>query len=321
MTPEEPSDSEIEELLTAIQNDGVSVVAMSGFCGDSNLNFSCDSCTKEDELLKRFEQYNLSRLYGTEFVGESLEKLRWRACNIYLNLRKDQQTILDIELHTAAQSDGNLWSVLRIGRITASIFKDVLRTNLFHPSITLLKKICYPESCVFSTPSVKYGKQHEQRAIDELYQLVNNLHVNLRSNKSGLHIDQQDPCLGASPDAIFLCDCHGKISVEVKCPFSAKNCNNIVEVLKKHTDPFIFIDDQGSVCFSTSHKYYWQVFMQIHICEASFGYFYVWSENEQIIFEVQRDETMWNDCKSYAVDFFKKIVGPELLAKYYTGTR
>ncbi|KAL9702740.1 hypothetical protein quinque_006258 [Culex quinquefasciatus] len=61
VTPEEPSDSEIEELLTAIQNDGVSVVAMSGFCGDSNLNFSCDSCTKEDELLKRFEQYNLSR--------------------------------------------------------------------------------------------------------------------------------------------------------------------------------------------------------------------------------------------------------------------
>ena len=40
---------------------------------------------------------------------------------------------------------------------------------------------------------------------------------------TGLHINVKYPHLGASPDGIIVCDCHGKGLLEIKCPHKYRN--------------------------------------------------------------------------------------------------
>ena len=50
---------------------------------------------------------------------------------------------MNIESQTRSQSKSQNWYELRAGRITASVMKEVSRTNLDIPSLSLIKKICH----------------------------------------------------------------------------------------------------------------------------------------------------------------------------------
>ena len=48
-------------------------------------------------------------------------------------------------------------------------------------------------------------------------------HTEFILEDAGLFISMERPYIGASPDAIVTCECCGKGTVEVKCPFCFKD--------------------------------------------------------------------------------------------------
>ena len=66
--------------------------------------------------------------------------------------------------------------------------------------------------------AIKYGREHEGLARTCYENLQKCRHRNFEIQLTGLHIDARFPALGASPDALVNCDCHGMGVLEIKCP-------------------------------------------------------------------------------------------------------
>ena len=71
---------------------------------------------------------------------------------------------------------------------------------------------------VSNVKAIKYGREHEGLARACYENLQKCRRTNFEIELTGLHIDTHFPVLGASPDAIVNCDCHGMGVVETKCP-------------------------------------------------------------------------------------------------------
>ena len=124
-----------------------------------------------------------------------------------------------VELHTRQQAKSNLWYKFRAGRITASNMKAVCRTDSANPSISLIKKICYPHLFIFTSEQTDWGQKHERFARDEYLKAVKGIHQNIQLKENGLFINPNWPFIGASPDGVIECDCCSKGTVEIKCPY------------------------------------------------------------------------------------------------------
>lgn len=220
-----------EALLRSMQADGLECAAMMVFCSTTKEGFKCNSCLEEDRLRDKFESFLLTNMYSPKNREKKLEELQQLSSIVLQNLDNNPDLIIEIALQTTKQSDSTLWKDLRRGRITASILRDVCATSLAKPSKTLIDKICYPSN--ITSPAIMYGKKYEQEAINTLFYLVGENHQDLQLVKTGFHISQEFPFMGASPDAIFTCKCHGIMTVEVKCPYSARNADNMRDVLIK----------------------------------------------------------------------------------------
>ena len=57
-------------------------------------------------------------------------------------------------------------------------------------------------------------KKSSKEAKKSYTDLVKKYHENLMVYSTGLHINVKYPHLGASPDGIIVCDCHGKSFLE-----------------------------------------------------------------------------------------------------------
>ena len=67
------------------------------------------------------------------------------------------EQVTALEKTTRKQAKCKLWKVHREGRITASNFKAVARTNPCMPSESLIKWICYPQAYTLTTESTMYA--------------------------------------------------------------------------------------------------------------------------------------------------------------------
>lgn len=69
------------------------------------------------------------------------------------------QVCVLVEKQTRAQAASSKWHHFRTGRITASNAGAVCATSIGKPSQSLLKKICHPEDCRFSSQATDWGKK------------------------------------------------------------------------------------------------------------------------------------------------------------------
>ena len=100
----------------------------------------------------------LKTLFDPDKIILPLPKLLIISATLYNELTRSHLTSEEIHLveqHTKAQSRSSLWFNHRSCRITASTIKSVCRTSLEKPSVSLLKRICYPEESKFSTVATK----------------------------------------------------------------------------------------------------------------------------------------------------------------------
>lgn len=61
-----------------------------------------------------------------------------------------------------------------------------------------------------------YGCKHEAQARQEYEKLMNEKHENVSVSESGLWLNSQWPYMGASPDGVVVCSCHGTGVCEIK---------------------------------------------------------------------------------------------------------
>ena len=122
------------------------------------------------------------------------------------------------------------------------------------------------------------GVEHESAAVDEFLEWFVVDHTNIQYRKSGLVVNEKFPFLGASPDGVVECSCHGKFLLEVKCPYRCydKSLSEAAEQSKT----FCLKQENGITSLDKNHAYYYQVQCQLNICEEDLSYFVVWAPKE-----------------------------------------
>ncbi len=102
-----------------------------------------------DDYIVDHSQYSLplSNLFDPEAMKLSYTDLLLKCEDIFSSISVTNDQATNIELSTRDQSKCKAWFRFRAGRITASKFKAALaRTDYTQPSVSLVKRICYPQS-------------------------------------------------------------------------------------------------------------------------------------------------------------------------------
>ena len=90
---------------------------------------------------------------------------------------------------------------------------------------------------------------------------------------SGLVVDSQDHWLGASLDAIITVS-NEKCVIEIKCPYAARNMT--VEEAISNVKSFCLSRTDNKIVLKSTHRYHYQIQVQLSVCKATKCYFVVW---------------------------------------------
>lgn len=222
--------------------------------------------------------------------------------------------------------------MFRAGRITASKFRAAVTTNKDMPSLSLIKQICYPDAFKFSSESTKYvvvvffftllvmiiflycrwGCRHEIDAIEAYHKKMAH-HQNIQLTNAGFFVYSDKPYLGASPDSIVECTCCGKGVLEIKCPFCLKD-----GLPEEGFRSFCCEKKDGMWKLKKSHAYFFQIQLQMTVCNVSYGDFMVWTKKDYFVERIYRDEEfITSKCDNLKHLFINHIL-PEIVGKFYT---
>lgn len=250
----------------------------------------------------------LSSLYKAENEELTYKELLDVGEDIVFELIKDQ--ILTIERHTKAQYASDLWFKHRAGRITASKMKAACRTDPASPSISLIKQICYPKQCSFSTAATRWGCEHEDIAKELYITEMQKEHTEFDSFCLGLVVSEEFPFIAATPDGFRHCACHGDGVVEVKCPY----CTNDLDA-----ELATFIEE-GTL--PKTHQYYYQVQIQMMACHVEFADFVVCTfpnkKPSLFVTRIDIDPDFISNCIDESGTFYRAAILPELLGRWFT---
>lgn len=103
-------------------------------------------------------------LYQEDLLELTYSELVAKGEEMFASLTITDEDVKVIELETRKQAQCKKWFQHRSGRITASKSKAAVSTSITKPSLSLIKQICYPESCKFSTQATRWGISHEKDA-------------------------------------------------------------------------------------------------------------------------------------------------------------
>ena len=233
-----------------------------------------------------------------------------------------------VEELTLTQSNSTMWHDMRLGRITASVAGDVLRTSLTSPAPSLIKKICQTKKSIIA-PALEWGRQNEEKAVKLYQNLMHKAdtqpappsgsiylgpgstfnHDHGTYSKSGFIIDSSRPYIGASPDGHITCKCCGDGLLEVKCPFKYKNTSMKSAILDK--DFYITTSYQ----LKEKHQYYAQVQLQMHVCDVQYVDFFIWTPVDCLLTRVERNSHFIEQMLIQFESFWRFSILPELLTR------
>ncbi len=257
----------------------------------------------------------LSELYQKEYCDLSYPDLLSLCKEKFKTIALTSNQIKMVEAKTILQSHSKLWFRQRAGRITASKFKEACQTKISQPSKSLIKRICYPENSKFSSVATEWGVKNEKTAIAEYKCRQMKSHSGFSVSSSGFVMHSSYTHIGASPDSIATCSCCGKGVIEVKCPF---NCQRMTFLEAAANSSFFMEENYGKFTLKKDHAYYYQMQMQMKVCETSYGDFVVWRAEELLIERIQYNETFCMEALEKATKFFIYGILPEVIGKWYS---
>ncbi|KAK6165266.1 hypothetical protein SNE40_022222 [Patella caerulea] len=207
----------------------------------------------------------LTELFENSSVSSNYKELLDKSYNIKIDVTEQQAK--QVEVLTRQQANNRTWLQFRAGRITASRMKSVCHTNPNSPSQSLIQNICYPDVVKFSSVATKWGCDHERHTREMFTSLIQVEHDSVHVRDSGLVISPQYPHIFASPDAIVICDCCGKSTLEIKCPYCVRDSG-----LSNKETGYLKADQNGNLKLTNTHQYY-QVQTQLGICGLERAFF------------------------------------------------
>lgn len=234
-----------------------------------------------------------------------------------ITLQITEAAISEIEERTRKQASTPRWFQFRAGRITASNLKAVCTTNVTDPSVSLIKKICYPDNKL-NTAAVKYGRNNEAAALESYKSLAAQHHTNVRFSEVGLVVSREEPYFGATPDHLVECECCGKGTVEVKCPYTVRETclRDLLSQTKSH-----IVEADGSLVLKEDDEYFYQVQGQMFACNVEYADFVLWKEGEINVERVRRNNTFLENALKKARTFFYNVILLELVGHWFTRMR
>lgn len=191
-------------------------------------------------------------------------------------------------------------------------------------SMVAIKVICTVVGLRYSSKYIadlyvfRWGLQNESTARNSYLKIMQDVHVNFSIKESGLIINPSLPWIGASPDGVVSCDCHGTGVVEIKCPFNAKGC-----ALREcvGNPRFCLTMTAEGMALKQDHSYNYQLQAQMCIAEVMYGDFIVWTPQELFIQRIQFDLCFFDEAYLRVEEFIRTRVLPELLGKWVTVPR
>lgn len=190
-----------------------------------------------------------------------------------------------IELATRTQSNTPEWYRQRRLRVTATLAKSVVsrRSTDFTPVVRTKLAASRPP-----TAPMRYGRKHEPDAVQAYCRAQQDNGQPVAADSSGLVIMPSKPWLSASPDAIITRAAdQGKHLLEVKCPYQLRDGRSAGDYLKSKS--CCLAQDGSSVVLKRSHAYYFQVQLQMLVCDMQRCDFVVWSPAFVFTEVIQRD--------------------------------
>lgn len=300
------SKQEKDEFLGKLISSGLRPAAASTNSKFSELYISAiRACTGGD----------LRLLYDRKTVQMSPPVLADHCAKIFARLEISEQACQAIEKRTRKQALSVNWFAYRAGRITASTLYDGCHTSLSTPSLSLVKRICAPQSINVSAPPVRYGREHEGDALDKYKNVAGDVHYNVHFKEAGLFVSKENVFLAATPDMLVECDCCGAGVVEVKCPWNARD-GHLTDLLADQNS--CVIANEGSLELKVTHRYFYQVQAQMYVCGLKYADFVLWNEREINIERINQDCSFILPLVDTARTFFQNILLPELVARRLT---
>ena len=174
------------------------------------------------------------------------------------------------------------------------------------------------ETARFTTAATTWGCEHETEAVTAYETIITTSHTNVSvSHSPGLHIKPCFPHLGASPDAIIECSCHGRGMVEVKCPYCKRG--NPMEDAADDPKFCLQKNSDGVLSLKTSHQYYYQVQTQLFVSGLPYCDCVVFSGSNNIFIQrIVPDNEFWEVANAHVLQFYISGILPELVGKWYT---
>lgn len=214
-----------------------------------------------------------------------------------------------IEEQTRGQNKSPLWMLQRQGRLTASIAHKVVHCKRAQNS--LVEKIMN-RTTFFGNVHTDYGRNHEDVARALFKQEFFHSHQRPRLWQTGLVVNAVHPHLGASPDCMVSCSCHGKATVEIKCPSTGRE-KNLLEYVGRRRQQ-ITVDENNKIELRPG-EWHSQMQMQMALTETSFGYFVLFLGKHPYIHvcQVPFDSDLWSHNLQVLDKFFLKNVLPQIL--------
>ena len=227
-------------------------------------------------------------------------------------IKLDQSQCDQIEAVTRSQSTNPIWFEQRKGRITASKFYQVCtRTdsciadksknakNLVDDIMGRKKK--------FESVGTKHGLAMEPHAARKVVEVFKEKHLKVSFSNSGLVVLCEYPHLGASPDLIINCSCHGKFVVEIKCPEKIKNQAPSIENLD-------YLEFDGNVVsLKERHKFFFQIQGQMGLTKVSQGIFFVYTHHGYYMEEIKFNPDLFMQMLVKFNYFWSKFVLTDIL--------
>jgi len=193
---------------------------------------------------------------------------------------------------STAQSRCNFWMYQRLGRVTASIFHEAAHFQSFcNFNASLLKKI-FGELSGVDNVQTRHGKKYEEVAIKTYCEKYGVDHDGFVFLSTGLHVAAEYPLLGASPDGLISCVCHGDGCVEVKCSYKYKDLEPL-EAAKFYPDNFT-CGNSISLKKAFSSPFYCQIIGQMALTKRSYCDFIFHTTQGLFVERIPFDQQFWS---------------------------